>query len=205
MERSQGHPKREEKRLNFLAHLLLTKSSESLMVGSFLGDFVKGPINGDFPPGITAGIQHHRLVDATTDSHPDHQYLRTLFSPYRRRYAGVILDIAYDHILSETWSQFSDENMDSFINRSYEILENHAHAFPDRAKRFLFYMLREDALRQYGSMDGVRITLNRMANRGRYHPPLYDSHEEILELKTEIKERLFTLLPDLKSLNTPTG
>ena len=45
--------------MNHLAHLLLAERSDGLLVGGFLGDFVKGRLKGDRPTAIEQGIKLH--------------------------------------------------------------------------------------------------------------------------------------------------
>ena len=43
--------------MNYLAHLLLAEDTEASMLGSFLGDFVKGDIGRRYTPAIARGIR----------------------------------------------------------------------------------------------------------------------------------------------------
>ena len=55
--------------MNFLAHAFLARDDIDLMIGSLMGDFVKGPLDGQYAPSITRGLILHRRVDTYTDSH----------------------------------------------------------------------------------------------------------------------------------------
>ncbi len=184
--------------MNYLAHLFLAKQNRNLMTGSYLGDFVKGELNGEYSPEITRGIRLHRRIDSLTDSHPIHKMHRSLFSDERRRYSGVILDIAYDHFLSINWSLFTHESKADFIQNCYKILSEQRQTFPFRAQQFLRYMLIEDVLNQYHDMKGIELTLNRLAHRGRTHPKLINSHEEIARNYSVINAGFITLFSDIQ-------
>ncbi|HEY3430492.1 MAG TPA: DUF479 domain-containing protein, partial [Cyclobacteriaceae bacterium] len=57
--------------MNFLAHLYLSGTHQKVMVGNFIGDFVKGRNALEtFEPEIVKGIELHRGIDEFTDSHP---------------------------------------------------------------------------------------------------------------------------------------
>ena len=71
--------------MNHLAHLLLAERSDGLLVGGFLGDFVKGRLKGDRPPAIEQGIKLHRYIDHFTDHHPEALRLRALFPDSTRK------------------------------------------------------------------------------------------------------------------------
>jgi acyl carrier protein phosphodiesterase len=50
--------------MNFLAHIYLSNNDPKIMVGNFIGDFVKGRNFSDrFEPQIARGIALHRLID----------------------------------------------------------------------------------------------------------------------------------------------
>ena len=56
--------------MNHLAHFALAQASDDLMLGGFLGDFVKGPLRGERPAGIskwsfsTSATLSHRFSDS---------------------------------------------------------------------------------------------------------------------------------------------
>ena len=86
--------------MNHLAHLFLAPDSPEARVGSLLGDFARGIVQDDLPAAVRDGLKHHRAVDAFTDQHPEVLASKRLFSPQRRRFAGVALDILYyDYLL----------------------------------------------------------------------------------------------------------
>ena len=55
--------------MNFLAHFALSSKNQNLSIGSFLGDFVKGRLSGQYNREVEIGIKFHRAVDAYTDHH----------------------------------------------------------------------------------------------------------------------------------------
>ncbi|MBT5331438.1 MAG: hypothetical protein HOL48_06645 [Porticoccaceae bacterium] len=78
--------------MNFLGHLALAWPNENLMIGGFLGDFVKGPLKGEYPVEIEQGIALHRRIDARSDSHPAMQNLKRSLPKNWTRYAGIRAD-----------------------------------------------------------------------------------------------------------------
>ena len=55
--------------MNYLAHLYLSGESEKVIVGNFIGDYVKGKSFTDYPEQIAGGIKLHRSIDSFTDQH----------------------------------------------------------------------------------------------------------------------------------------
>ena len=83
--------------VNYLAHAWLSRYSTDSLVGGMLGDFVKGRIDGRFSDPVCTGIRLHRAIDNYTDKHPLFRASRARISARRRRFAGIMVDVFYDH------------------------------------------------------------------------------------------------------------
>ena len=80
--------------MNFLAHIYLSGDYPKLMIGNFIGDFVKGRnLLEQFDSEIAAGIDLHRAIDEYTDSHPVVTQSKNRLRPSYRHYAPVIVDM----------------------------------------------------------------------------------------------------------------
>jgi acyl carrier protein phosphodiesterase len=62
----------------------------------------------------------HRAIDTFTDAHPVFRESTKVTFRYHH-YAGVIVDVFYDHFLAKNWNNYSDENLEEFI----EFFTNH--------------------------------------------------------------------------------
>ena len=85
--------------MNYFAHLVLSQPTIESTVGNLLGDFARGVDQSKLEPAVLAGLKNHRAVDRFTDSHPEISALRQCFSSKRRRFAGIALDVYFDHLL----------------------------------------------------------------------------------------------------------
>ncbi len=94
--------------MNFLAHLYLSGNDEQLMIGNFIADSVKGSSYKNFPDGIKRGILLHRAIDFYSDNHS--VFLKSVerLRPNYHKYAGVIVDIFFDHFLAKNWKEYSE-------------------------------------------------------------------------------------------------
>ena len=78
--------------MNYLAHLYFAEDTPESRVGNLMPDFTKGPVEAQsFCAGVMRGMQTHCAVDRFTDHHPVFARSRTLISPDRRRFAGIIV------------------------------------------------------------------------------------------------------------------
>lgn len=94
--------------MNLLAHLYLAELSDTSAAGQILGDMVKGELDGYYDSRTEAGIRLHRRIDSFTDRHPVPAQLRRRFAPPLRRYAGILIDIGFDHCLARRWRSYCD-------------------------------------------------------------------------------------------------
>jgi acyl carrier protein phosphodiesterase len=126
-----------------------------------MGDFVKPHAGLDFPAETEAEIITHRKIDCFTDSHPIVLEAKRLFATRSRRYAGILLDVFYDHLLAKKWEHFSAEPLDDFIARFYELLSRQAlaNALPPRLAQAVPYMVEQDWLGSYRDFVGVKLLL----------------------------------------------
>ena len=151
--------------MNFLAHFFLAAKIDDSFIGHMLGDFVKGRAIDSYSHEIRAAILLHRKVDAFTDAHPVTRISRQRISLGRRRFAGVLIDVCYDHFLARHWRLFSDQALKDFTQRVYsELLACPAH-LPERLRRILVPMASGDWLAAYQHLESVGKALDRIAGR----------------------------------------
>jgi acyl carrier protein phosphodiesterase len=151
--------------MNYLAHLYLADDTDESILGNLLGDFVKGFPKGRYSMAITSAIIFHRKVDSFTDAHPIPRSSRNRVSKRRRRFAGIIVDVCYDHFLARYWQHFAKSDLRSYTKRVYSVLDQNRALLPKRLQRILPKMVSEDWLNSYMSLNGVACALNRIAAR----------------------------------------
>lgn len=165
--------------MNYLAHFYLAEQSSEGLIGSLLGDFVKGRLDGRFSASVRRGIALHRAIDSFTDAHPRHLQSRNRISSERRRYAGVIIDVCYDHFLCRRWSEYSNESLACFTARVYDVLQERRQELPDGLQRIVARMIAGDWLRSYSELDNVGLALDGIARRIERRNPLAGAQREI--------------------------
>ena len=151
--------------MNYLAHLYLAEDSDESLLGNLLGDFVKGHLEDQYSPEIIKGIKTHRKVDAYTDQHTRFLECKKLLHPDRRRFAGIIVDLSFDHFLAKNWSQYSSIELREFTNRVYYILLKHEKNLPAKLRQRMPYMIGDDWLGSYKDIDTIGLALNAISKR----------------------------------------
>jgi acyl carrier protein phosphodiesterase len=151
--------------MNWLAHTLLSEPDVEFRIGNIAADWVKGAARLAYSAGIQRGFARHRAIDLYTDAHPLVLHSQTrILAPYRR-YAGVLVDVFYDHYLIRNWAQFCDRPLRVFIDETYAQFAAHAQHLPAELNRGFDYMRRDDWLGCNATADGVAKTLARIAQR----------------------------------------
>jgi acyl carrier protein phosphodiesterase len=149
--------------VNFLAHLLLSPPTPDGRLGGLLGDFVKGPLKqAGYRLSVTQAIRLHRRVDSFTDTHPAVRAARSLVSPARRRFAGILVDVFFDHLLARRWECWHAAPLPQFAGLVYGELACTLHPVPPRFAAMAQIMAAQDWLGSYASTDGISLALERI-------------------------------------------
>jgi acyl carrier protein phosphodiesterase len=145
--------------MNFLAHIYLSGNSNEIRLGNFIGDYVKGGEHKNYPTLVQKGILLHRKIDSFTDSHPIVRKHKLLFQHKYRKYAGIVTDIIYDHMLAHDWHKFSEVNFDEFVETTHDWLLNYLDSMPLEMKKFVPNFIRNNWLKAYTSIEGIQSVL----------------------------------------------
>jgi acyl carrier protein phosphodiesterase len=184
--------------MNFLAHAWLAGDAPADRLGGLMGDFVKGPLPGVLPPEIAAGVRLHRRIDVFADAHPAFLRSRARVSPARRRVAGVMVDMFYDHFLARHWGTFHPEPLEVFSARLYQLMADHEALLPPRLALILPRMRADDWLSAYRSSGAIAAALDRMSTRLRRANPLPGSGEELIEHYAGFEADFFVFMSDAR-------
>lgn len=191
--------------MNYLAHAFLAgEQGEAFRLGNLMADHIKGPADSAleflpqrcsevFSEDLLAGIRYHRHIDRTVDHSPLIVGLRELFSREYRRYAGIVLDMAWDHLLARSWGDYSDNALPVFASRQYKLLMQYRDFQPDSMQHMVHYMVKNDWLVSYTKADHIRRSLAGMSQRMRRKNKLAEAFVEIPRLESELS-RVFPML-----------
>ena len=186
--------------MNFLGHIYLSNNDPKIMVGNFIGDFVKGRNFSDrFEPEIGRGIALHRLIDEYTDKHPMVQQSKNKLRHKYRHYAPVIVDIFYDHFLSKHWKDYHVIPLPVYAQTAYTIIEAHRSILPLGVNRMLPYMIKDNWLLNYGNLQGIGQALTGISRRTQYDSKMDESIHELKVFYDEFNDEFKSFIPDAKS------
>ncbi len=185
--------------MNFLAHLLLAGDDEGLRLGALLGDFVRGKPEGlNLPNNCYRGIQLHRFVDQHIDSLPDVARLREHFQPPFRRYAGIIIDLAFDHELALRWAEYSDRSLLQFDRDVRELLATYQAVLPAELLAFMRYADQRGLFAAYREESEMLYSLQGLGQRLSRSNPLHRVGEIWEDMKPAISAGFDAVFPKVQ-------
>ena len=185
--------------MNHFAHLVLARPTVESTVGNLLGDFARGVAVDALPPPIHAGLLNHRAVDRFTDAHPRVRELKQLFSPRRRRFAGIALDIYFDHLLIRHWERFENRDLERLIADCYRRMARGRTLMPSAAmRRVTRRMIEFDWFGSYRDEDGVAEAMDRVAARIRFSNGFGGAIDELRPHRERISAAFVEFYPALR-------
>lgn len=166
--------------MNFLAHLYLSGDDDKLIIGNFIADMVKGQKINGYSYEIVQGIKLHREIDKFTDSHEIVNQSKARLRKRYRLFAGVIVDMYYDHFLAKNWSQYSNDPLNEYVGKAYDLLQKHYEILPARAQYVLPFMIENNWLVNYANPENLSRFFGGMARRTNYQSGMEHAVEDLL-------------------------
>ncbi len=186
--------------MNHLAHIVLSPPEPACMVGNMMGDFVRGRAVAEGGDGISRGVRLHRCIDRWTDDDPVFRRSRARLAPPFRRYAGILVDIYYDHFLARHWAEYGPEpSLTDYTARAYETLARWQPFMPARMQGYVSRLRQHDGLAASRSLAGVETQLSALARRMRRPGPLARGVAPLCEFYEELEQDFHAFYPGLRA------
>jgi acyl carrier protein phosphodiesterase len=151
--------------MNWLAHVFLSEDDFEFRLGNLLADLVKGKDREGMSPAFLRGAQCHQAIDAFTDFHPVVGRSKRRISDEHGRFAGILVDVFYDHFLARDWEHYSPEPLEVFTARLYGAIRATPMPLPMEARIAVERMMADDRLGSYRHVEGIEASLRRISMR----------------------------------------
>ncbi|MEP6938685.1 MAG: ACP phosphodiesterase [Rudaea sp.] len=185
--------------MNHLAHVLLAGPRPQARLGAMLGDFWRGAPDPSWSHDVDAGVRLHRKIDVYTDSHPIVADARRLFDPPLRRYAGILIDVYFDHALARDWSNYADEPLAGLSAGVISQLASSAAWLPTDLNRFATYMRRHGLFAAYAQRAVIVQVLAGIGARLRHENPLAAAEPALWRHATALDAAFVGFFADLRA------
>jgi acyl carrier protein phosphodiesterase len=185
--------------MNFLAHIYLSGNDPKIKVGNFIGDFVKGKnLEERFGKEIAKGILLHREIDWYTDRHQVVKQSKDRLRSKYHHYAGVIVDVFFDHFLAKNFDRYSEKLLPDFADESYGIIQSHDSILPEEVKYMMPYMINGNWLVNYAKIEGIHRALSGMSRRTKFDSKMDEASQDLKNHYDDFAKEFFIFFPDLK-------
>ncbi|WP_348811030.1 acyl carrier protein phosphodiesterase [Flavobacterium maritimum] len=187
--------------MNFLAHIYLSGDNDLVKIGNFMADGIRGKQYENFPYEIQKGILLHRTIDTYTDAHPIfRQSTKRLHKNYHH-YAGVIVDVFYDHFLAKNWNTYSPEKLEEYVERFYQSLHQNRDILTSRTQGLMPYMIQHNWLVSYQTVEGIKRILTQMDSRTNQQSKMRFATNELLEFYSDFEAEFTAFFEDLQTIS----
>ncbi len=150
--------------MNWLAHILLSRKEIDYQLGNLLADLLKGKSWQGASCAFNQGLSMHREIDRFTDLHS--QFIQSKSRLGREgRLKGVVIDIAYDHLLAKNWHLYAKIPFDDFITRFHQRSQAASSTYPVEARNFVSKLTASEHLRRYQSFSGLEQAFRQVDQR----------------------------------------
>jgi acyl carrier protein phosphodiesterase len=183
--------------MNFLAHIYLSGPNDMITIGNFIADGVRGKKYKKYPKDVQIGIRLHREIDTFTDAHKTVRKSTKRLHKNYSHYAGVIVDILYDHFLAKNWSTYSDIPLDAYVASFYDSLEDNYKILPLRVQKMMPFMIADNWLLSYASVIGIGKVLAGMNRRTKNISQMHLAVNELEEFYDDFESEFTEFFEEL--------
>ncbi|MBP0902278.1 ACP phosphodiesterase [Mariniflexile gromovii] len=187
--------------MNYLAHIYLSGDNDLITIGNFIADGIKGKSYKNYPKDIQIGILLHRNIDTFTDAHPTVRLSTKRLHEKYGHYSGIIVDILYDHFLAKNWDTYSDIPLKNYVETFYNSLENNFEILPQRIQKMMPYMLTDNWLLSYASIEGISRVLAGMNRRTKNVSGMDEAVKELELFYNEFETEFSSFFDELISFS----
>ena len=125
--------------------------------------------------------------------------LKRAFSARRRRFAGIALDIYFDHLLLDNWRHFDERDLDALIQAFYRRMAAGRELMPgENMRQATRRMIDYDWFGSYRRLDAVAESLDRVAARIRFANGFDNAIEDLQRNRENIRAGFFEFYPELR-------
>jgi acyl carrier protein phosphodiesterase len=125
--------------------------------------------------------------------------MKSGFSSQRRRFAGIALDIYFDHLLINHWDSFEERSLVDLIAGFYQRMTEGQEMMPGENMRHVTgRMIEYDWFGSYRELGAIAESLDRVAGRIRFANRFDNAIEDLQRNHDMIRDGFFEFYPQLQ-------
>ncbi len=188
--------------MNFLAHVALSGEREGVLMGNYVGDFIKGQLTAlrteSWSADFKLGVELHRYIDHFTDNNPGVIQAKRVLAIKHPKVAGVALDIYFDYFLANNFSRYYQKDLAGFVTHSYTVIQRNKQLIPAAMLPMAEAMIRHDWLYGYSTLPGIKRSFDGLSRRFAFMAAIQGAEEELLRNQNTYEDAFLTFYPKLK-------
>ena len=150
------------------------------------------------PPRVISGIRLHRAIDVYTDGHPEVLAAKAQLPPPYRRYAGILLDMWFDHCLARDFSRWSVQPLVDVSDALRALLQRRGALLTPELRRFARYMQAHDLPAGYADPVVLDLALAGIGQRLRRDNPLASALPVLQAREAQLQQHFEAFFPQLQ-------
>ncbi len=188
--------------MNYLAHIFLSDDIPQLKIGNLIGDYIKGPLNGEKNKNIDIkirqGLALHREIDFFTDSHEIVKQSIRRLQPKYHKFSGICVDMFYDHFLAKNFNKYSNISLPEFSQNFYKFVSENKSFLPLESEKLVNSMIQKDWFTNYQHLDSITWALKGIARQSSFESGIENAVEDLLLNYTLFEEEFDCFFPFLQ-------
>jgi acyl carrier protein phosphodiesterase len=189
--------------MNFLAHILLSGESTGVMMGNYVGDFIKGRLTDEktanWNQEYVLGLKLHRFIDWFTDTHSEVHDAKQVAMQAQGKLAGIVMDIYFDYFLAKHFDHYHTEPLFVYAHRKYTEIQENEYLVPESMIPMVRSMIRQDWLTAYATIEGIDTTFNRLSRRADYLQPIKSAAKDLEANEAFYYSKFLKFFPGLQT------
>jgi acyl carrier protein phosphodiesterase len=113
------------------------------------------------------------------------------------KWAGIIIDIVYDHFLIKNWDKFCPVSLDEYKEDIFDVLQKYYPVLPERVKYFVPSFIQNDWIKTYSTPEGIVTVLYNMSLRTHLPDKSEFAAEILRKYYVQLDSEFMTFFPDL--------
>ncbi|MDB5272824.1 MAG: hypothetical protein JWO58_1191, partial [Chitinophagaceae bacterium] len=134
-----------------------------------------------------------------TDSHPIVLQSIKRLRDRHGKFAGVVVDICYDHFLAKNWKTYSSVELWEYVNACYALMLKHKEELPPRIQEMLPYMVRGNWLYNYRTLEGIDRVFKGMARRTQFDSNMSSAMKDLWTDYAAYEEEFHEFFPQIRA------